>query len=165
MTTAVTPTTARNWSEVFPKPQYPDEGDIWETINNLLYDHAVFGRFGLSNTPHDFKHDAFYDDPAKCSRCDKGPGEHPIELTLSEMVILGMFRNYMESEYLFDEKYDFGGEQHANIIKGLGERFYHLLKVARAKPTVGHFVGQSFRDNEKAADRFLGNEPEESDND
>jgi hypothetical protein len=156
MTTAVAPANAMNWSEVFSTDKgFPDEGPHWRVINDVLYNIALAGRFGFVGMPHDFKENTNNWSHTECDRCDKPRKEHPIELSLTEQVVLAVFRSWSDNNEIKNVRYN--SRKWNKIVREMGTSMLMKCLIANADPRVGHFVGRGFDQNEKDADRFLGN--------
>lgn len=161
MTTAIAPSKARNWSEVFSKDKgFPDEGTVWYNINSVLENAAMAGRFGFQNMPHEFQTEGAWwdteDDPNKCKNgsCEVPKDQHPVTLNVVEESLIAWLRTYAEDKRALSLVY--GSEEWNKWVADLGERILVTLFIQNQQPKVGHFVGRGFEQNEKDADAFVG---------
>ncbi len=155
MSTAIRPSTAKNWDEVFSKEKgYPDEGNIWTSVNEILYSMALHARFGSNSTPHPFEGSDH--DRNVCDDCGVNRKEHKDRLTVAQTSMLSYLDFWMKHEKVLNASY--GSDEYNEIVTQLGNTMINFIRIAATNPIVGHFVGRGFEQNQKDADAFLGND-------
>jgi hypothetical protein len=158
MSTAIRPTTAKNWSEYFSNENgYPEEGEVWGEINGILYNIALFERFGWKGNPHSYEVDKWHTE-SQCAHCEKPKREHPIRLTNVQTAFLAYLEGWLENSHLDVDTLKYGTEEYNKAETDFGRLVLNFIRIAKSKPQTGHFVGRGFDGNERDADKFLGND-------
>lgn len=124
MTTAVRPESGLDWAIEIPEC-VDRENDEYSSsgFNDVLYNVALAGRFGFIDVPK--------------------------SLPLIEQALLATVHTMMDNL-----KHVHPDDPNANVqqyITNLGRTFYWYIRIAQAKPQVGHFVGNA-SGNENDAD-------------